>query len=382
MTTARSEMLKAKAREVLPGLRRATDLAAKAAHENRALTGSERAEYDAGLKAAQPVLEGLRISRDDAAVEAFARGEFDKIGGPVGNGTKHGDRLSFKGMAAGIGNRMMSGDMGQKALAPSGATVVAQSFNADPIALGRAATGLLDVLPVRVQPSAEYSYLRQTVRDNAAAVVADYALKPTTELGLVRVENSLSVIAHLSEPIPKFWLTDNNALETFVNAELEHGLRLAIEAKVIEDVNDTSGVQAQTFSNSIVETIRRALTKIEVSGNSPGAIVLHPETFAEIEITLASNTALEYRGLPYSAAQRLLYGCPIAVTVSQEVGVGHVIAADAVVLDIDAQGVGVQWSENAGAETFLRNEIVARVEQRIGVSTPSPLGIVVATLTD
>jgi len=70
------------------------------------------------------------------------------------------------------------------------------------------------------------------------------------------------------------------------------------------------------------------------------------------------------------------------VTVSQEIGVGHVLASDAVVLDVSAEGVGVMWSENAGAETFARNEIVARVEQRIGVSTPSPLGVVVATLAD
>ena len=39
---------------------------------------------------------------------------------------------------------------GQKALAPSGATVVGQQFDGDPIPLGRVPQGLLDVLPVRV----------------------------------------------------------------------------------------------------------------------------------------------------------------------------------------------------------------------------------------
>ena len=44
----------------------------------------------------------------------------------------------------------MLGDHGEKALAPSGAAVVGQEFDADPIPLGRIATGLLDVLPVKV----------------------------------------------------------------------------------------------------------------------------------------------------------------------------------------------------------------------------------------
>lgn len=375
--TIRQDMLRAKAREIAPELERATDIAQKAADENRDLTRDERTAYDEAMKKAKPIIAGLRAAREDAAFEAHARGIFD--GGGTG-GSKSGQRLSFKNMAAGIGDKMLHGHFGEKSLAPSGSAVVTQGFTEDPVPLGRVATGLLDVLPVQVQSSPSYAYLRQTVRDNAAAVVADYALKPVTELGLVRVENTLAVVAHLSEPIPRFWVSDNSALETFVTAELEHGLRLAIEAKVIEDVNDTSGIQAQAFSVSTIETIRRALTKIEVAGHTAGAIVLHPETFAEIEILLASSSAVEYQGLPYLAAQRLLYGIPIAVTVSQEVNVAHVLAAGSVVLDVDSLGVGVMWSENAGAETFARNEIVLRVEQRVGVSTPSALGIVVADL--
>ena len=54
--------------------------------------------------------------------------------------------------------------------------------------------------------------------------------------------------------------------------------------------------------------------------------------------------------------------------------------ADAVVLDVDSQGVQVQWSENSNAEDFARNLIRARVEGRFGTSVLSPLGVVIATL--
>lgn len=382
--SARSEMLRAKAREIRPDLDRAREVAAKAAAENRNMTAAERSVYDAAMSKAKPVLDGLAAERRDEAVEAAARdlvAELGPIGSKSAGGFKSGQRLSFKGMAGGIANRMLTGDFGAKALAPTGATVVPQAFTPDPVALGRAATGLLDVLPVRTQASAEYAFLRQTTRTNNAATVADGATKPTSVLGLTRVEQTLAVVAHLSEGVPRYWVADNDALESFVNAELEYGLRLAVEAKVIADVNGTSGIQTQAYSTSVVQTIRKALTKVEVAGYAPGAIVMHPSDFETVELAIASTNAIEHVGLPYNPAQRLLFGVPIATTVSATAGTGHVIAADAVALDVDAQGVGVQWSETSNADDFAKNLLRARCEGRFGTSVLSPLGVVVATLT-
>ena len=379
--TIRNDMQRAKAREIAPELEQASEIAAKAVNENRAMTRDERALYDSAMSKARPILDGLKADRSDAAVEAYARGLFDKIGGGVGNGAKAGQRLSFKNMASGIGNRMMAGDMGTKALAPSGAAVVAQSFIGDPIALGRAASGLLDVLPVAVQSSAEYAYLRQTTRTNNAAAVADGATKPTSVLGLTRVEQSLAIIAHLSEGIPRYWLVDNAAVEQFVNAELEFGLQKAVEAKVISDINGTGGIQTQAWSTSIAQTLRKSLTKLEVAGYTPGAILLHPSDFETVELAVSTTNAVEHVGLPYEAAQRRLFGVPIAVSVSATAGVGHVLAADAVVLDTDSQGVQVMWSETSNADDWSKNLIRSRVEGRYGTSVLSPLGVVSADLT-
>jgi HK97 family phage major capsid protein len=380
MTTARSEMLKAKARDVLPDLARATDIAAKAAAANRPLTRDERTTYDAAMAKAAPVLQGLRSQRNDASITEYVRSEFGGIGGPP-NGAKHGQRLSFKNMAAGISNRMITGEFGQKALAPSGATVVAQGFVEDPIALGRAATNLLDVLPVTVQSSPEYAYLRQTTRTNNAAVVDEGDTKPTSVLGLTRIEASLAVVAHLSEGFPRQWMASNGAIEAFVNSELTFGLLRAVETKVIADVNGTSGIQAQAWSVSIAQTLRKALTKIEVAGLSAGAIVLHPSDFELVELALSTTNAVEHQGLPYDAARRVLFGVPIATTVSATAGVGHVIAADSVVLDTDAAGVQILWSETSNATDFATNTIRARCESSYGTSVLSPLGVVVADLT-
>ena len=57
---------------------------------------------------------------------------------------------------------------------------------------------------------------------------------------MTRVEQSLQVVAHLSDGVPRFWLLDNTALEEFVDAELSYGLGVALEAKIISDINGTS----------------------------------------------------------------------------------------------------------------------------------------------
>ena len=95
-----------------------------------------------------------------------------------------------------------------------------------------------------------------------------------------------------------------------------------------------------------------------------------------------SSNAIEHLSLlPYDPASRRLFGVPVVATVSEAAGVGHVLAADAVVVDTDTQGVGVQWSETSNTDDFAKNLIRARCEGRFGTSVLSPLGVVSCDLT-
>ena len=79
-----------------------------------------------------------------------------------GSSTKSG-RLSFKGMGAQVAANMLPD--GMKSLAPSGSAVVGQEMKPDPVALGQPALSLLDVIPTVAHAIPEFSYMRQTVRD-------------------------------------------------------------------------------------------------------------------------------------------------------------------------------------------------------------------------
>ena len=353
----------------------------KAKAEGRGLTAVERKTVESSLAEVKSINHYL-------AGDAKDRDLMGQLNGGVSAGPRStlddGKRLSFgKSMTTVIESKMVGGPDGSaKALAPSGAAVVGLDFDENPVALGRAATSLLNILPVILHDSPRFQFLRQglTGRTNNAAIVAEGAVKPTSPLGVELVDNMLDVVAHLSELIPRYWLIDNVALQQFVDAELTYGLQLAVEAMVLSDLNGTSGIQTQAFSTSALMTIRKSLTKLEAAGLVAGAIVLHPTAWEGVELALASTNAVEHMALPYDPASKRLYGVPVVVTISEAPAVAHVLANDAVVLDSDNGGIDVRWSENSTAESFSRNQIQARAEGRFATSVYRPFGVVKAAL--
>lgn len=293
-----------------------------------------------------------------------------EIGGAGDSGSGH--YLAF--------TKAMARDLAEcKAVAANGAAVVAQTFQPSPVVLGKPATGLLDVIP-SLATGPQFAYLAQTTRTNNAAVVADGSVKPTSVYGVTRVTGSLSVIAHLSEGIQHYWLQDAPDLLSFIADELRYGLSKAIEAKALTDINATSGIVLQSWATSIPVTLRKALTTLESSGLTASAIVLHPADFETIELALSTTNAVEHLGLPYDPVARRLYGVPIATTVAQAQGTGHVLADGAVAVGVDDHGVQLTWSETSNADDFSKNLTRARLETRTATLVYRPAGVVKATL--
>ena len=70
---------------------------------------------------------------------------------------------------------------------------------------------------------------------------------------------------------------------------MQYGLGLAVEAKVLADINGTSGIQTQSYATSPLTTLRKGLTKLEVAGYSPAALVLHPTDWEGVELALTTH---------------------------------------------------------------------------------------------
>jgi HK97 family phage major capsid protein len=283
----------------------AREIAEKARLENRGLTAAEQSQVDSALAEARELSGRLAADAKSAALlgqlDAMAAG---RDGAMTHNGAPapllglpgDGMRLSFgKAMATAAAAKIMPPGYAQKAVAPSGSVVTPQSFEPDVVRLGQQAAGLLSVLPVTVQASPQFAYLRQTTRTNLAAIVPEGSVKPTSVYSVVLIEDVLDVLAHLSEAVPRLWLADTPQLQQFLTNELTYGLGQAVESRVIADVAATSGIQVRSFSTSVLETLRKSVTLVEVNGGvSAAAIVLHPLDFEAIELALLTTPAVEH----------------------------------------------------------------------------------------
>ena len=187
-----------------------------------------------------------------------------------------GRRLAFGAkMASDAANRILPPG-GQKALSPSGIAVVSQEFQPDPIPLGRPANTLLSVMPVKQHTTPEFAYLRQRPARTNAAIVAEGGTKPTSVFSVTRIEDSLDVVAHLSEPVPRYWFVDSPALQQFLTTELTYGLQVAVEAAALATINATSGIMVQAYDTSVLATLRKSLTALESQGYEAGFMLLNP----------------------------------------------------------------------------------------------------------
>jgi len=379
MTTERGELLA----ESL----RITDGAKAAA---RGLTPREKTDVEGHLARVEEIdTWNAKAAEDQAQLKRLAQlsGDFTQDG-------KGFFRLNTKSIAADLLGRGRANDgapTGIKALIGAGeSTVGIPLLSESPVDMGKVATNLLDVLPASQVPR-EFSYLRQTARTNNAAVVASGALKPTSVYTLERIDEHLRVVAHLSEPIDKFWLEDSSTLDTFVADELVYGLTLGLENQFLngdglgdnlKGMNVTSGIQTQAWTTDMITTARNGLTMAQTAvGEGPGFYVLNPLDWAVIELTtVGSAYAMNSGGasVPVDQAARRLWGQPVVLSNAQAVGTGVYAQRESVRMFANG-AIKVEW--NTSGDDFTHNLLRARCEGRFGFAVPRPLGVVKLDLT-
>lgn len=353
----------------------------------RDLTEDEAEQVQKHLDAAEAATKSLAAAEKSAAVlgalDALARGDSHPgiYGGGGGDGTKH---LAMTGRHAKAFAQSIVKAMprnGTKALA-SGVQTTSTIVLPDVVETGRPAVSLLDILPIRIVPPS-YSYLRQSARTNNAAPVAAGAVKPTSVVSVVGVENRLRVVAHLSEQIPRYLLSDNADLERFVRDELVWGLQKAIETEVISGdgtgehftgILNTSNVVVQAFVTNALTSVRKAMTTLDANGYEVGAVVLSAGDWETIELLEITSGATDVRGVPVDPVSRRLWGVPVVLNQGLGAKTGLVIGKDAVTLDHDGN-VDAAWSENVASD-FASNFLRCRVEGRFGVSVNQPGAVV------
>lgn len=396
----------------------AREIAEKAAGDNRNLTADERTKYDAHMEKGRGYLTQIKDAKRDEEITAGAKALADEIGNPIGSNFRESGRKGWAQTAV----KSLRGSMtdqrgtGIKALV-SGTIGVPNPIGDGILALPAAPRTILDLLRGDVSTdlgnwdgpgnynyesteqlanslfggdgqSNTFSYLRQTVRTNNAAPVADHGVKPTSVYTVEEKEDRYRVIAHLSEAIPQRYFHDDRSLGEFLASEMALGLEWATEAQALTGsgtgenltgILATSGIQTQAWATDLLTTTRQALTKLQVQGMAPTAWAVNPADAEKFDLLReGTGDGAFLLGGPGSGSATTLWTIPRVP--SNAVPVGTAILADWGMAELKVRQDATLHIDTSGT-LFTKNEVIFRMEGRFGLAVKRPSAFVSVDLT-
>jgi HK97 family phage major capsid protein len=153
---------------------------------------------------------------------------------------------------------------------------------------------------------------------------------------------------------------------------------------------NTPGIQVQPYDTTLLDTTRKALTKLELVNIMPSAYVMAPADWETFELLRTADgiTIMQGPGQtpPIDRAARRLWGVPVVTSSALSAGTGFLVDFAGSTKLWEREGVTVDWSENvydsvAGKTDFERNLIRFRAEGRWGFGVLRPSGVVEIDLT-
>lgn len=253
---------------------------------------------------------------------------------------------------------------------------------------------LRDIITIGQTDSDTVEYVRVTGVTNAAAAVAEATAtadgtgaKPESAMAMLRVSETVKTLAHWI-PATNRALADAAQLRTLIDNFLRYGIEEELEDQVITGTGsgenftgilNLSGTTAQAFSTDILQTTRKARTKVRVTGRARAtAFVMHPNDWETIDL-LQDNEARYYYGGPSRLGNPTLWGLPVVEC--EAMTEGYTVCADwrlAVLWDRLQTSISMT---NSHSDFFVRNLVAILAEMRAAFGVIRPAAFVIADLT-
>ncbi|OBI98397.1 phage major capsid protein [Mycobacterium asiaticum] len=260
-------------------------------------------------------------------------------------------------------------------------------------------TRLIDLFSNRVgADSNAVEFYRESVsdRDNQATVVADLQTKPTSTFTIEPVTDRCRVIAHVSEPVPVRLLQDATSLTPWLASTMAEGVLAGLEYQAIwglgtgEDMTGlwaTPGITTVNYATDPVTSLRKGMTALQLKGEVPNGIALHPSDAEAIDLTRAGNDGpFLTGGFQYDHANGFgssdqIFGPSNTIrrVVSPSVPSGWAILADWRQLKLFVRE-GLTISMDFWGDNFARNQFIVRAEMRGLVAFTRPQAFAMVSL--
>lgn len=252
---------------------------------------------------------------------------------------------------------------------------------------------LRDIITVGRTTSDVVEYPRVTGYTNNAAPVAEATTtsggtgaKPESDMTLEKITTTVKTVAHWI-PATKRALSDAGQIETLINAFLNQGLEEELEDQMITGDGtgenfagiDSLVTTAQAWSTSLLETTRKARTKVRTTGRANAtAYLLHPDDWERIDL-LQDNEARYYFGGPAILGSPRIWGLPVVESEGVPTGKGWCGDFKQLVL-WDREQATIRVSDSH-SDFFVRNLVAILAELRAAFGVFRPAALVEMDLT-
>lgn len=204
--------------------------------------------------------------------------------------------------------------------------------------------------------------------DYNAAVVAEGALKPETEITFTSTSFVLDTIANYTD-VTRQALQDEGRLEGIINGTLINGVARKSEQQIALAITGNVSI-ATAEGATLLEAIRFAISDVESNGYTPTAILINPRDLATLDVSVANI----FRSVTQNST---VWG--LTVVTSSDIAEGTAYVGDfASAVTWFQVGTVSVYTTDADADKFRRNIITILAETRAKAVVVRPAAIVKA----
>lgn len=373
----------------------ATELHNKAQSEDRPLTDAERTEFDALIADAT----NLKAQHDRAVSDQSALADLNDLAGLAESGqtlsAKATDRRTwsekfvqsneYRQMLAAYNGSVPNGTRVQMGSVNVGdfrnALVTDPKFTQPDIEVVRTSpftSTLLDAISVVTNAPQVIRTFTATFT-NAAADVAEGALKPESALTWTPVDVTLGTVAHWI-PVTSQALSHESLVRDEIDTNLVSGVRARLAAKVAAVVAAGAGMQVQAFDTNLARTIRRAMTKAQIAaetlGTGPIGILLSALDAETLDLEQIAYAAYG----PGQAPEQVQGIWRTGITVASGLPAGFAYVGDLKQIKLYTAG-GVNVTTGWQGTQFVENKLTILAETEAAAAVRLAGALVKADLT-
>lgn len=236
-------------------------------------------------------------------------------------------------------------------------------------------------------------YQRETGFTNSAGPVSEGSLKQKSELEFELITEPVRTIAHLLD-ISLQMLDDVEFIESYIQTRMIYGLKLIEEAQLLTGSGtgqnlegiytaatpyaQPAGVQINPATEQDLDKLRLALLQVELAEAFATGIVLHPTSWANIELLKDGEQRYLFTN-PQNSTTGRVWGRDVVSTQAMAAGTFLVgdFAMHAQIFDRQDANVAISFENK---DNFERNMATLRVEERLALAIYRPEAFVKGTL--